>query len=139
MGYLNESVQPFKDGWFETGDLVEMSDDGYVKIIGRNKDVINVGGAKVVPNEVESVLLEMPQIDDCIVYGEPNVITGQMVVCEVSLKESANVNEIKKDIRLYCREKLDNYKIPSKIKICDKISIGYRFKKIRRVFADKTT
>jgi len=139
MGYLHDSVPSFKDGWFETGDLVEVSDDGYVKIIGRNKDVINVGGAKVVPNEVESVLLEMPQIDDCIVYGAPNVITGQMVVCEVVLKESANVNEIRKNIRLYCREKLDNYKIPSKIKISDKISFGYRFKKIRRTFVEKTT
>ena len=61
MGYLNSSMDSFtEDGWFKTGDLVEATEDGYIKIIGRNKEVINVGGEKVLPNEVESVILEIP-------------------------------------------------------------------------------
>jgi acyl-coenzyme A synthetase/AMP-(fatty) acid ligase len=75
------------DGWFKTGDLVEELEDGYLKIIGRSKEVINVGGQKVLPAEVESVILSMKEIDDCMVYSESNVITGQTVVCDVVLHE----------------------------------------------------
>jgi acyl-coenzyme A synthetase/AMP-(fatty) acid ligase len=70
LGYLNVEDDSFTpDGWFKTGDMVEESSDGFLKIIGRTKEVINVGGLKVLPVEIESVLLEMESIDDCMVYG----------------------------------------------------------------------
>jgi len=65
MGYLNAPMDSFtEDGWFKTGDLVEVTDDGYIKIIGRSKEVINVGGEKVLPAEVESIIpnLEIEKI-----------------------------------------------------------------------------
>ena len=133
MGYLNSSMDSFThDGWFKTGDLVEATEDGYIKIIGRNKEVINVGGEKVLPNEVESLILEIPEIEDVMVYGEANIITGQTVVCDVVLKDELTQNEIKKIVRKFCKDKLDAYKIPTKVNIVDKTNFGDRFKKIRR-------
>lgn len=133
MGYLNSSMDSFtEDGWFKTGDLVETTEDGYIKIIGRNKEVVNVGGEKVLPNEVESIVLEIPEIEDCMVYGESNIITGQTVVCDVVLKNELTQNEIKKIVRKFCKDKLDAYKIPTKVNIVDKTNFGDRFKKIRR-------
>lgn len=131
LGYLNSSMDSFtSDGWFKTGDLVEVSEDGYIKIIGRNTEIINVGGQKVLPSEIESVILSMEEIEDCLAYGEKNLITGQNVVCDVVLKNE--ISNIKLLIRKFCKDKLDNYKIPTKINIIDKINFGDRFKKIRR-------
>ncbi len=132
MGYLNSSMDSFtNDGWFKTGDLVETTQDGYIKIIGRNKELINVGGEKVLPNEVESIILEINEIEDCMVYGETNIITGQTVVCDVVLKEELLQNEIKKIVRQFCKDRLDTYKIPTKVNIVDKTNFSDRFKKIR--------
>ncbi|MCG3711689.1 fatty acid--CoA ligase family protein [Aliarcobacter butzleri] len=131
LGYLNASMDSFtSDGWFKTGDLVETSQSGYIKIIGRSKEVINVGGQKVLPSEVESVILTLDFVDDCMVYGEANAITGQTVVCDVILNK--DVENIKKIIRLFCKDKLDSFKIPTKVNVVEKTNFSDRFKKIRR-------
>lgn len=133
LGYLNASMDSFTDdGWFKTGDLVEVIDDGYLKIIGRNKEMINVGGEKVLPAEVESVILEMDNVIDCMAYSEPSNITGQTVVIDVVFKEALTSREAKKLVRQFCKDKLDGYKIPSKVNIVEKTNFGERFKKIRR-------
>ena len=130
LGYLNASMDSFtSDGWFKTGDLVEV-DGEYIKIIGRAKEVINVGGQKVLPAEVESIILEMEEISDCMVYGEKNAITGQTVVCDVVLNQE--VENIKKRVRVFCKDRLDAYKIPTKVNVVDKTNFSDRFKKIRR-------
>jgi acyl-coenzyme A synthetase/AMP-(fatty) acid ligase len=133
MGYLNAPMDSFTDdGWFKTGDLVEVTDDGYIRIIGRSKEIINVGGEKVVPAEVESVILEIPEVVDCMVYGEANAITGQIVVVDVVLNKLIDKYKAKKIIRKYCRSKLENYKVPTRINFVEKTNFGDRFKKIRR-------
>ena len=130
LGYLNASMDSFtSDGWFKTGDLVEV-DGEYIKIIGRSKEVINVGGQKVLPSEVESIILEMEEISDCMVYGEKNAITGQTVVCDVVLNKK--IENIKKRVRVFCKDRLDAYKIPTKVNVVDKTNFSDRFKKIRR-------
>ena len=130
LGYLNASMDSFtSDGWFKTGDLVEV-DGEYIKIIGRAKEVINVGGQKVLPSEIESIILEMEEISDCMVYGEKNAITGQTVVCDVVLNK--NIENIKKRVRVFCKDRLDTYKIPTKVNVVDKTNFSDRFKKIRR-------
>ncbi|MDX4035819.1 ANL family adenylate-forming protein [Aliarcobacter skirrowii] len=129
LGYLNASMDSFtSDGWFKTGDLVEV-DGEYIKIIGRAKEVINVGGQKVLPSEIESIILEMEDISDCMVYGEQNAITGQTVVCDVVLNK--NIENIKKRVRVFCKDRLDTYKIPTKVNVVDKTNFSDRFKKIR--------
>lgn len=129
LGYLNASMDSFtSDGWFKTGDLVEV-DGEYIKIIGRAKEVINVGGQKVLPAEIESMILEMEEISDCMVYAEQNAITGQTVVCDVVLNK--NIENIKKRVRVFCKDRLDAYKIPTKVNVVDKTNFSDRFKKIR--------
>lgn len=131
MGYLNASMDSFTDdGWFKTGDLVEL-ENGFIKIIGRNKEMINVGGEKVLPNEVEQVLMQMPQIKDVLVYAMPNAITTQMVVCDVVLDEKIDKKDIKKLIRKFCKNSLENYKIPTKVNVVEQTNFTDRFKKVR--------
>ncbi|WP_440993288.1 ANL family adenylate-forming protein [Cysteiniphilum litorale] len=133
MGYLNASMDSFtNDGWFKTGDLVEDTGDGYIKITGRSKEVINVGGEKVLPNEVESAILSIPEIKDVLVYGEKSAITGSSVVCDVVLNFELSSREVKKIIRAYCKSILDMYKIPTKVNVVDALNVSERFKKIRK-------
>jgi acyl-coenzyme A synthetase/AMP-(fatty) acid ligase len=132
MGYLNSSMERFtEDGWFKTGDLVEEAEDGYIKIVGRNKELINVGGEKVLPSEVESVLFQMPDLQDCLVYGEPNPITGQMVTAKVLFREPLKTSEAKKRVVAFCQDKLDRYKIPAKVILMTESEYSERFKKKR--------
>jgi acyl-CoA synthetase (AMP-forming)/AMP-acid ligase II len=134
IGYLNASMDSFtEDGWFKTGDLVEEMTDGYLKIKGRSKEVINVGGEKVLPAEVESIVLEVDCVDDCTVYGAKNAITGQMVAIQVVLKEGVDKKEAKSQIRYYCRQKLVAYKVPAKFEFVNQTNFGERFKKKRLI------
>lgn len=131
-GYLNYDNPFVEDGWFPTGDLVELCEDGYIKIVGRKKEVINVGGEKVLPQEVENVILELPEISDVVVYGEDNALTGQAVVSEVvpSTKDF-DKKEIMKLVKKHCRSKLEPYKIPVKVYVTEALDYGLRFKKKR--------
>lgn len=132
MGYLNHNMESFtEDGWFKTGDLVMENKDGYLTIVGRNKEVINIGGEKVLPIEVESVLLEMPEVLDCIVYAEKNAITGEAVATKVTLTNTISPSELRKRLRVFCKGKIEPFKIPSRIKVVDKASFNERYKKIR--------
>ena len=98
LGYLNADMSAFKasfeDGWFKTGDLV-LRDGEYLKIVGRVKELINIGGKKALPSEIESVIMELENIADCVVYGEQNAITGQSVVCDLVLKNTMAKDELK--------------------------------------------
>ena len=132
LGYLNHDMGRFTaDGWFRTGDLVEEGDGGFIRIVGRRTEMINVGGLKVLPGEVESVLLEMAEIVDCLVYGEANQITGQVVAAEVVPASGTDPQVIKARMRAHCRGRLEPYKIPARIKIVPRIVYGDRFKKKR--------
>ncbi|ROI03785.1 long-chain fatty acid--CoA ligase [Kaistella haifensis] len=129
-GYLNqESNQFLGEGWFATGDLVETDEDGYLKIIGRINKVINVGGQKVLPKEVEDVINKVPGVLDSTVFAKNNAITGQMVCAEIVGKEGLDPAVLKKEIITLCRAELDKYKVPSKIIITESLSFSNRFKK----------
>ena len=134
LGYINHSNESFtEDGWFKTGDMVEETVGGYIKITGRIKEVINVGGEKVLPAEVESIILELDSVQDCIVRSEKNIITGQMVCAEVVLKRGFNVKEEKINIKRHTKKKLDSYKVPSRIIKIDAVLFTDRFKKNRQL------
>jgi acyl-coenzyme A synthetase/AMP-(fatty) acid ligase len=131
LGYINHNNDSFtNDGWFKTGDLVEEKEDGYLKIIGRMSKVINVGGEKVLPIEVETIILNLGYVQDCTVYAKDNQITGQAVAVKVVVKSSnEDTKQIKKKIKLHCKKNLERYKVPVEILITDKISYSSRFKK----------
>ena len=132
LGYINHNNDSFTpDGWFKTGDLVEEMEGNYIKIRGRIKEIINVGGEKVTPSEVESTILELSEIIDCVVVGEANSITGQMVVAKVVISEDYEELVVKKTIKKHCKERLDKYKIPAKILFIKQIDFSERFKKER--------
>lgn len=133
LGYINHSNESFtEDGWFMTGDLVEQTSDGFIKIVGRSKELINVGGEKVLPAEVESVILQIESVQDCIVKSEKNAITGQVVCAEVVLKNGFKFKEEKIKIKNFCKLKLENYKVPVRITQIEMVFYTERYKKNRR-------
>jgi len=100
------------DGYFRSGDIGLMDENGYVKIIDRKKDMIIVSGFKVYPNEVEEVLSEMPGILECAVIGTPDEETGEAVKAFI-VKSDADLSE--DQVLDYCKQQLTNYKRPKKI------------------------
>lgn len=124
-----ESDQFLDEGWFATGDLVETDGDGYMKVVGRMNKIINVGGLKVLPKEVEDVILQVENVIDATVFSRDNAITGQMVCAEVVINENSDKAEMKKLIFEKCRQDLDKYKIPSKLIITNILAVSNRFKK----------
>lgn len=131
VGYLN-APDPFdEEGYLDTGDLVEQ-DGEWIRILGRDKEIINVGGLKVYPAEVENTLLEMKNIEDASVYGEPHPFVGEIVVAKVRLKEREELPKLKNRIRAFCKSRLQSYKIPQKVIISEGPIYNERFKRIRR-------
>jgi acyl-coenzyme A synthetase/AMP-(fatty) acid ligase len=132
MGYLNYSNDAVtEDGWFRTGDLVEENTDGYIKVKGRAKEIINVGGEKVLPLELESILMGSPHIDFCTVYGKPNSITGQAVHVDVKPADEMSRSEVRRLVREFLDGKVEPFKMPAKITVIDEIPVSARFKKKR--------
>lgn len=132
LGYLNAPSPFTEDGWFITGDAVEV-DGEWLKILGRKSELINVGGEKVYPAEVESVLQTMDGVEDVAVTGLPNPITGQIVFARIKLSRPEEPAAFRARLREFCRDRLDRFKIPQKIELVDGTLHGERFKKMRRV------
>ena len=130
LGYLNAPSPFAAEGFFDTGDLVEVDGD-WIRIIGRHTEVINVGGNKVFPMEVENPLLALDNVDDVAVHGESNPFTGQVVVASVTLSREEDLASFKTRMRLFCRDRLAAYKIPAKVLLVRTLHSA-RFKKIRR-------
>ncbi|MBT2401564.1 long-chain fatty acid--CoA ligase [Streptomyces sp. ISL-100] len=132
MGYLNYPADCLtEDGWFRTGDLVEEKGDGYIKIKGRAKEIINVGGEKVLPLELESLLLGSPLVDDCVVYGKPNAITGQSVCVDIRPHGDVSRAEMRRHVVEFLTGKVDQFKIPTKVNVVAEMTVSERFKKRR--------
>lgn len=131
LGYLNAPSPFTEDGWFNTGDVVEV-DGEYIKILGRQSEIINVGGEKVYPTEVESVIQEMDNVVEVTVYGEKNPITGNIVCAKVKLLRDESPRVFSKQLKAYCRDRLQPYKVPVKVKIVNDQQYSERFKKLRR-------
>jgi len=131
VGYLN-APSPFdEEGWLNTEDRVEVEGD-YIRILGRDSDVVNVGGQKVYPADVESVLLEMEGVLDAAVRPEPHPITGQVVAARVTLSAPEEPAAFKKRMRRFCKGRLDRYQIPVKVELTDRLPHSVRLKKVRR-------
>jgi len=130
LGYLNAPSPFTEDGWFKTGDAVEVSGE-YIKILGRKSEIINVGGDKVYPQEVESVIQEMDNINDVTVYAEKNPIMGNIVCAKVVLSAEVNKKIFVKELKQFCKKRIKKYMIPVKVKFTNDRLYGSRFKKNR--------
>jgi len=130
LGYLN-APSPFdKDGWLNTEDEVEVDGD-YCRILGRTTDIINVGGEKVYPAQVESVILEMDNIRDVTVTGKRNPVTGHVVMATVTLFEPEDPVALKRRIWDHCNGRLSRNQTPLVVKVAEMLEISNRYKKIR--------
>ncbi len=133
IGYLN-AASPFDaEGWLNTGDRVEVDGD-YLRILGRDSELINVGGEKVHPAEVENVLLEAPNIIDVTVKARPNPVTGSVLTATVNLVSDEDSRSLKSRLGQYCRERLEPHKVPIMFKISNAPLHSDRFKKTREPY-----
>jgi len=124
--YLNNpelTKKSFHGDWLDTGDFGVLDDDGYVYLKGRQSEIINVGGLKVCPDEVEEFLKEIDIIKDCACVGipDPRGISGECVKAYLVLNENSNLEQFKPAIAKHLRSKIEEYKIPSVFEAIDKI------------------
>jgi acyl-CoA synthetase (AMP-forming)/AMP-acid ligase II len=131
VGYLNAPSEFDADGWFNTQDQVEVDGD-YFRILGRVTDLINVAGQKVYPSEVESVILEVDNVQDVAVFGEKHALLGNIVVAKIVLDAPEPVESVKKRVRQACLAKLAAFKVPAKVILTEGVLHSARQKKIRR-------
>jgi len=130
LGYLNATSPFTEDGWFKTGDAVEVDGD-YIRILGRRSEIINVGGEKVYPAEVESALQLMEGVNEVVATGERNAITGEVVTAKVKLDTNETVAEFRRRMYAFCEGKLPRFKIPQKVVLVTDGLRSDRFKKLR--------
>jgi acyl-CoA synthetase (AMP-forming)/AMP-acid ligase II len=123
LGYLN-APSPFVDGWYDTGDIVE-TDDGWFRVVGRAKEVLNVGGLKILPGEVERVALLFPDVLRAKAVGVPNPITGQHIEVTVEPKEGATID--RRAVMAHFRSHLQKQLSPHRV-IVGKVPVSHRFK-----------
>ena len=124
-GYENNpeaNKQSFVNDWFRTGDEGFFDKDGYLKISGRLKEIINKGGEKISPLEVDNILMDFPPIDQALCFGYKDKMLGEDIAVAIKLKENKSCTE--DDIKSYANEKLAKFKIPKKIFIVEDIPKG---------------
>jgi len=127
----NSSSFLLEDEWFNTGDLVEVIDESHFKFVSRQSDMINIGGYKVNPLEVEKVLSQVPGIKDILVKGKKNSVTGEIVVADVIKVEEVDGKELKKAIKQFASPHLQEWKVPRIIKFVDELPMTRTGKKVR--------
>lgn len=130
LGYLN-APSPFDDeGFLDTGDRVEV-DGEWLRILGRESEIINVGGNKVYPAEVEAAILELDGLVDVVVAGEPHPLMGAVVTATVVLRSGEPLAELKIRLRSHCAARLAPFKVPTRIRVVDGPLHSSRYKRQR--------
>jgi len=124
------SKQLEENGWLHTGDLVSIDENGFVTVYGRNKDLINRGGSKIYPTEIESLILQHPRVSQVCVVGTPNPVLGESICACVIPKDDAKISL--KEIREFCQDKVAKHKLPDELLIVSdfpKVAGGIKIKK----------
>ncbi len=137
-GYENNpdaNKNSFSDGWFRTGDQGYFDKDGYLKISGRLKEIINKGGEKISPLEVDNILMDHPNIEQAVCFGYEDKMLGEDIATAVIIKEGMKCTE--DDIKIYANEKLAKFKIPKKIFFVNEIPKGATGKLQRNTLAKR--
>ena len=137
-GYWNrpeETAKALRNGWLHSGDTGAMDDEGYIFIVDRVKDMINVAGFKVWPAEVEQSLYKHPAIKEIAVYGVPDPEKGEKVKAAIVLKDDVTCTE--EEILAYCKEKIANYKIPHSVDFVGELPKSATGKILKRVLREQ--
>ncbi len=138
QGYENNpqaNKTAFTNGWFRTGDLGYLDKDNYLFLKGRIKEIINRGGEKISPREVDEVLLDHPNIDQVVTFAAPHTLLGEDVAAAVVLKQGASLTEL--EIKEFAALKLADFKIPRVVLFVDEIPKGPTGKRQRIGLAQK--
>ncbi|WP_307854434.1 class I adenylate-forming enzyme family protein [Rhodococcus sp. B50] len=125
-----ESAHAIRDGWLHTGDLGKMTEDGWLFVVDRIKDLINAGGYKVVPRDVEDVLYQHPAVREASVVGVPDEYRGETVRAFVSLVPGATARE--EELIAFCRDRMAAYKYPRSVVVLDELPKNASGKLLRR-------
>ena len=125
----------FDNGWFNTGDYVQIDEDGYIKILDRVTDIIIVGGFNVYPQEVEAILAEHPAVNTAVVVGMPNDISGEVPKAFIMRNKDAEVTE--RELINFCKARLSHYKVPRSVEFVESLPISATGKILRRVLRQK--
>jgi long-chain acyl-CoA synthetase len=132
-GYWNKpdaTEEAIKEGWFHSGDMAKVDEDGYFFIVDRKKELIIRGGYNVYPREVEEVLYEHPAVREAAVIGVPDDSMGEEVGAAVVLKDGEDCDEA--TLRDYVKNEVANYKYPRKIWFVDELPKGPTGKILKR-------
>jgi acyl-CoA synthetase (AMP-forming)/AMP-acid ligase II len=124
-GYENNdkaNAEAFTNGWFRTGDQGQMDADGYVSLTGRLKEIINRGGEKVSPREVDEILMDHPAVAQVVCFGMPHPKLGEEVAAAVVLREGQQATE--RELQAFVSARAAEFKVPKKILIMDEIPKG---------------
>jgi len=119
--YWNNSIadKNMKDGWLRTGDVGYFDNNGYLFLKGRNDDIINIGGEKVIPYEIEEVVKQISGVEDVVAFGIEHEIFGQTMKLNILKKKNSDLDKSK--ILSHCIKNLEKFKMPSKIEFVDNI------------------
>jgi acyl-CoA synthetase (AMP-forming)/AMP-acid ligase II/acetyltransferase-like isoleucine patch superfamily enzyme/acyl carrier protein len=137
-GYENNpkaNESSFTNGWFRTGDQGKFDSDGYLFLTGRLKEIINRGGEKIAPREVDDVLMQHPDVQQAVTFAVPHPTLGEDVAAAVVLKRGAQATET--DIRAFAAARLAEFKTPKQLLVVDEIPKGATGKLQRIGLADK--
>jgi acyl-CoA synthetase (AMP-forming)/AMP-acid ligase II len=129
-----ERIRPARDadGWLRTGDLGSRDADGFVRLAGRSDDVINRGGEKIHPKEIEDVLLIDPRVRSAAVVGAPHERLGQVAVAFVTARPGSDETDLRATLNLLCEQRLTRYKRPTLIEVTSDLPRGPTGKILRR-------
>ena len=136
-GKPEATERAFAGGWFHTGDVVRMDEDGYFFIVDRVKDMINSAGYKVWPREVEEILYSHPNIRMAMVFGVPDAYYGETVKACIVPKDEAKESITKEEITAFCKKKMASYKVPKHIEFRDSLPISAQGKMLRRAMREE--
>ena len=137
-GYENNpkaNAEAFAHGWFHTGDQGTMDAEGYIRITGRLKEIINRGGEKISPREVDEVLMDHPAVAQVVTFAMPHSKLGEDVAAAIVLREGSQASE--REIRDFCATRLADFKVPRKLIFLAEIPKGATGKLQRIGLAEK--
>ncbi|XP_057952306.1 probable CoA ligase CCL9 [Malania oleifera] len=136
-GYKNNpeaNKSAFQFGWFHTGDVGFLDSDGYLHLVGRIKELINRGGEKISPIEVDAVLVSHPDIAQAVAFGVPDDKYGEEINCAVIPREGSDIDEA--EVQRFCKKNLAAFKVPKKVFFTDSLPKTASGKLQRRIVAE---